>query len=68
LNANIGVRMENQDKKLLAKVCKERREDLSDFVRRSVMRELGRLGYLVASERKALGIDAEQGSDERLRP
>jgi hypothetical protein len=60
--------MNDQDKKLLAKVCRERREDLSDFVRRSVMRELGRLGYLGVSERKALGVGVDQGSDVRIQP
>ena len=52
----VGAKFREDDKKLLVKVCKDRREDISDFVRRSVMAELARLTYLPDSEKKALGV------------
>jgi len=52
----VTVRFEPSDKTLLVKVCKSRREDVSHFVRRSVMAELARLNYLPDSEKKALGV------------
>ncbi len=55
----IAVKFDDQDRKLLAKVCGERREDISGFVRRSVMGELARLGYLPDDQKKALGVTAE---------
>ena len=45
-----------EDKKLLAKVCEERRENFSVFIRRATMQELARLSYLPADQKKALGI------------
>ena len=54
------MRFDEADKRLLAKVCKTRREDVSGFVRRSVLSELVRLGYLADSDRKALGVASEQ--------
>jgi hypothetical protein len=56
MKAIVGAKFDVEDKKLLVRVCKDRREDLSDFVRRAVMGELGRLSYLPESEKKALGI------------
>lgn len=52
----VAALFENEDKKLLVKVCKERRETVTDFVRRSVMTELARLNYLPDSSKKALGV------------
>jgi len=49
--------MSTEDIELLKKVCKARGEDLSDFVRRSVRKELARLCYLSAEEKKALGME-----------
>jgi hypothetical protein len=48
--------MSTEDIELLKKVCKARGEDLSDFVRRSVRKELARLNYLSEEEKKALGM------------
>ena len=56
MKAFVGVQFEDEDKKLLVKVCRDRRETVTDFVRRSVMAELARLNYLPASEAKALGV------------
>jgi hypothetical protein len=54
-NNVICVKM-REDKELIVKVCKARGEDISDFVRRSVRKELASLGYLSDEEKKALGV------------
>ena len=52
----VAAWFEEQDKKLLVKVCGDRRETVTDFVRRSVMIELAKLSYLPADEKKSLGV------------
>ena len=52
----VFARMPKEDVELLKKVCKARGEDLSDFVRRSVKKELARLSFLTEEEKKALGF------------
>ena len=52
----VNVRFGEADKELLVKVCKDRREDISGFVRRTIMTELARLTYLPDSQKKALGV------------
>lgn len=42
--------------KLLKKVCDYRNEDLSDFIRRAVLKELASLSYLPEEQKKALGM------------
>ena len=37
-------------------VSKDRGEDVSDFIRRAVLRELGRLSFLSEEQKKALEI------------
>lgn len=56
MNTVIGVRISPEDRKLLDHVCKARGEDLSDFVRRAIRKELASLSFLSAEEKKALGI------------
>jgi uncharacterized protein (DUF1778 family) len=58
-NINIGVRISEEDRSLLDTVCKARGEDLSDFVRRSIRKELASLSFLSADQKKALGIKSE---------
>ncbi len=53
---NIGIRISAEDQILLKTVCKARGEDISDFVRRSIKRELAGLSYYNAETKKALGI------------
>jgi len=48
--------MPKQDIDLLRKVTKARGEDLSDFIRRAVYKELACLNYLSEEQKKALGI------------
>jgi hypothetical protein len=52
----LGVRFEVRAAELLAKVCRLRGEDVSDFVRRAVLTELAELSYLSEEEKKALGL------------
>ncbi len=52
----MAARFEEKDKQLLFRVCKDRREKVSNLVRRAVMAELARLSYLPDSEKKALGV------------
>ena len=52
----IGVRMPSEYIVLLKKVCKARGEDLSDFVRRAIYKELASLSFLPKEQKKALGL------------
>ena len=63
-NNTVSVRMFEDDKALLERVCKARGEDVSDFVRRSVRKELARLSFLSPTEKKAIGLKPENRSDE----
>lgn len=56
LSVTIGVRFQEKDKELLEKVCKARGEDVSDFIRRAVRKELASMSYYSAATKKALGI------------
>lgn len=58
-NVYIGTRIELEIKELIERVCKSRGEDVSDFVRRSVRKELASMSYLPAEDKKALGIKTE---------
>jgi hypothetical protein len=55
-NIQIGIRIPQETKWLLEKVCRSRGEDVSDFARRSILRELASLGYLSLDDQKALGV------------
>ncbi|MCJ7634420.1 hypothetical protein MUP77_18765 [Candidatus Bathyarchaeota archaeon] len=55
-NTRIGVVITPQDRKLLDEVVKARGEDLSDFVRRAIKKELAGLSYYPDDTKKALGI------------
>lgn len=55
-NLTIGVRISKEDRDLIDHVCKARGEDLSDFVRRSIRKELASLSFLPDDQKKALGI------------
>lgn len=48
--------MKEQDKTLLKKVCDARGEDVSDFVRRAIRKELASLSFYSEDVKKALGI------------
>ena len=55
-NNRIGLRVTPQDRELLDKVSEARGEDLSDFVRRAIKKELASLSYYPDETKKALGI------------
>jgi uncharacterized protein (DUF1778 family) len=55
----IFARMAAEDVQLIKKICEARGEQLSDFVRRSVRKELARLNYLSSEEKKALEMEAD---------
>jgi uncharacterized protein (DUF1778 family) len=52
----INVAVRRKDKELIEKVSEARGEQLSDFVRRAIRKELAALGYLNENQKKALGI------------
>ncbi len=52
----VGFRMAEEDVILLKKVSDARGEDISDFIRRSILTELARLSYFSEEKKKALGV------------
>jgi hypothetical protein len=58
LNTQIGVRMTDELADLLREVSLARGEDVSDFVRRAILRELAYLSFLPERQKKALGVHA----------
>jgi hypothetical protein len=55
-NSMVFARMPKKDVELVKKVSKARGEDLSDFVRRSIYKELATLSFLSNEQKKALGM------------
>ncbi len=55
-NLTVGVRITLEDRRLIDVVCEAGGEDLSDFVRRAIRKELASLNFLPEQQRKALGI------------
>jgi len=56
LSEQIGVRLKREEKHLLEKVCDARGEQVSNFVRRAVKKELASLSFYSEETKKALGI------------
>ena len=54
-NHVVGVRVGSADLALLRSICRARGEHVSDFIRRSIRRELADLSYVSDDEKKALG-------------
>jgi hypothetical protein len=52
----VGIRFPKKDVKLIKKIVNLRGEDMSDFIRRAVYKELAKLGYLPKTRQKALGM------------
>lgn len=52
----ISTRFSSSDANLLKEIAKNRGQDVSDFIRFSVKRELARLSFLSDKEMKALEI------------
>ena len=55
-NKTIGVRFDIKVATLLKDVSKARGEQISDFIRRAVRKELASLSFLTDMEKKALGV------------
>jgi hypothetical protein len=58
-NLTIGFKVSQQDRELLDKVCEARGEQISDFVRRAVKKELASLSFYDKETKKALGVSKE---------
>jgi uncharacterized protein (DUF1778 family) len=56
-NPVIFARMPKKQVDLLKRVSQARGEDVSDFVRRAVYKELASLSFLPAEQAKALGME-----------
>lgn len=56
INKQIGIRVRKEDRDLLERVCDARGEDISDFVRRAIKKELASLNFYDKETKKALGI------------
>jgi len=56
----VGVRVTEELYSLLRIVCEARGEDVSDFIRRAVLKELASLSFLSVDQKKALGIKVER--------
>lgn len=59
-NKIVAVRFSVSDIKLFKKIAKNRVQDVSDFVRLLVKKELARLSFLSAGEKKALEVLKEE--------
>jgi len=58
-NKIVAVRFSTSDANLLKEIAKDRGQDVSDFVRLSVRKELARLSFLSPKEKKALEVIEE---------
>jgi len=58
----IGVRLTQEIHNLLSSVADSRGEDISDFVRRAIYKELAGLNFLTEYQKKALGIKEGVGA------
>ncbi len=55
-DAQVSVRLKREEKELVRRASVARGEDVSDFVRRGMLRELAILGFLAEDDTKALGV------------
>ena len=56
----VGFRLTPEIYDLLREVSSARGEDVSDFMRRSVLKELASLSFLSDARKKALGFPSEE--------
>jgi len=59
LNKVVGFRVTPNLYEMLKTVSRDRGEDVSDFIRRAVLKELASLSFLPEEQKKALGIPME---------
>jgi hypothetical protein len=62
----IGIRITKEFYDLLNKVAKSRGEDISDFARRSIYKELASLSFLPDDQKKALGMNLTHQNESRV--
>jgi len=55
-SAFLFARVPERDKQIVDEITEHRGENVSDFVRRAVKRELARMGYLTEEEKQALEV------------
>ena len=67
LTKTVFARMSEQDIALIKMICTSRREDLSNFVRRAIYKELARMSYLSKAEKKALEISENKDQKNGVR-
>ena len=53
-NTKIAARISAEDRRLMDEFCQARGEDLSDFIRRAIRRELASFGFYTDEIRDAL--------------
>jgi len=56
LDKVVGVRVTSNLYNLLVKISNNRGEDVSDFIRRAILKELANLSFLPSEQKKALGV------------
>ena len=61
----IGIRVSEDLYKQLKTISDARGEDVSDFVRRAILKELANLNYLSNNQKKALGIKPQDFDEAR---
>lgn len=52
-----NIKIEADDIRIIKKISLARGDDVSDFIRLSIRKELARLGFLSKDEAKALEVD-----------
>ncbi|QGA80882.1 hypothetical protein [Candidatus Nanohalobium constans] len=60
-NVRIGAKLEKSVLQTLRGFCDARGENISTVIRRSIRRELASHSYLSDSEKKALGVETDDG-------
>jgi len=60
LDRTVTVRVTNDTRSLIRHVCRLRHEHVTTFIRRSILMEFARLGFMQDEQKKALGILLEK--------
>jgi len=57
MKVQYNLKIEKSDIKLIKKVTSARGDEVSNFIRLSIRKELARMGFLSKEESKALGVE-----------
>ena len=68
LSKQIGVRLAPKIYTLLKRITNARGEDISDFVRRAIYKELAALNFLSQEQKKAIGLQSAPKSGQEKNP